>query len=173
MRNTLASMIPQAKLQPSAARSMVRTSMLSAVTTPSVKVKVSAMINPNRTSEILSMGSRIRSDDLAESGVRGSAAVVVGSGGIVLTHVGVLALLVLAVEYTIESHHSVDLTSLFVQAVGAQQVARSSMRPDDAQCDALGGELAMQLVQHAGAGEIDIGRGGKIADHQADAGRAG
>ena len=42
------------------------------------------------------------------------------------------------------------------------------MRPDDAQCDALGGELAMQLVQHAGAGEIDIGRAGKIADHQAD-----
>src|SRR5262245_38333368 len=47
------------------------------------------------------------------------------------------------------------------------------MRPDDAQCDALGGELAMHLVQHAGSGEIYIGRGGKIADHQADVGRGG
>jgi Taurine catabolism dioxygenase TauD, TfdA family len=66
MRNTLASMIPQAKLQPSAPRSMVRTGIVSAVTTPRVKVKVSAIIKPNRTSEILSIGSRIRSADLAE-----------------------------------------------------------------------------------------------------------
>ena len=75
MRNTLASMIPQAKLQPSAPRSMVRTWIVSAVTTPRVKVKVSAIIKPNRTSEILSIGSRIRSADLAENCANGSTAI--------------------------------------------------------------------------------------------------
>src|SRR5262249_59607825 len=72
-------MMPQAKLQPSAPSSMVRTWMLSAVTTPSVKVKVSAMIKPNRTSEIRSIGSRIRSDDLAENFANGSIAICIES----------------------------------------------------------------------------------------------
>src|SRR6516162_841244 len=85
IRNTLASMIPQAKLQPSAARRMVRTWMRSAVTTPSVKVKVSAIIKPNRISEILSIGSRIRSDDVAENGASGSTAVWIGSFSIAVT----------------------------------------------------------------------------------------
>jgi len=79
MRYMPPSMIPHAKLQPSALRSIVRTWMRSAVTTPSVKVKVSAIIKPNRISEILSIGSRIRSDDLAENGASGSTAVWIGS----------------------------------------------------------------------------------------------
>jgi hypothetical protein len=75
MRNTLPSMIPHAKLQPSAPRSIVRTWIVSAVTTPSVKVKVSAIIKPNITSEILSIGSRIRSADLVENCANGSTAI--------------------------------------------------------------------------------------------------
>src|SRR5215472_2028988 len=55
------------------------------VTTPRVKVKVSAIIKPNRTSEILSIGSRIRSDDLAQNGASGSAAVWIGSFSIPVT----------------------------------------------------------------------------------------
>jgi hypothetical protein len=46
--------------------SMVRTWILSAIATPSVQVKVRAIIKPNRTSEILSIGSRIRSGNLAD-----------------------------------------------------------------------------------------------------------
>src|SRR5262249_58284583 len=64
-------------------RSMVRTWMRSAVTTPSVKVKVSAIIKPNRISEILSIGSRIRSDDL--NGASGLTAVSIGSFSIPVT----------------------------------------------------------------------------------------
>src|SRR5262249_61109555 len=62
--------------------------MRSAVTTPSVKVKVSAIIRPNRNSEILSIGSRIRSDDLAQNGASGSTAVWIGSFSIPVTDDG-------------------------------------------------------------------------------------
>ena len=46
--------------------SMVLTWILSAIATPSVQVKVRAIIKPNRTSEILSIGSRIRSGNLTD-----------------------------------------------------------------------------------------------------------
>jgi hypothetical protein len=42
------------------------------------------------------------------------------------------------------------------------------MAPDNAQGDATGGKFAMQLMQHARAGEIEIRRRREIAYHQAD-----
>ena len=56
---------------------MVRTSILSAVPTPSVEAKVSAMIKPNRTSGNAATGSRIGYDDFAESGASAFTAVVI------------------------------------------------------------------------------------------------
>src|SRR5262245_23979147 len=79
IRYTPASMIPQARLQPSAPSSMVRTSRWSAVATASVQVKVSAMITPNSTSEMRSIGSRTRSDGLPEDCTVGSIAIRAGS----------------------------------------------------------------------------------------------
>ena len=46
------------------------------------------------------------------------------------------------------------------------------MGANNAQGNAVTRKLSMQLVQHAGAGEINIRRGGKIADDQADGRRA-
>src|SRR4029077_7607703 len=53
-------MIPHARLQPNAPMSMVRTSSRPAPATLKEQVKVRTMIKANRTSVILSIGSRIR-----------------------------------------------------------------------------------------------------------------
>src|SRR5215469_15920949 len=116
MRNTLASMIPQAKLQPSAPRSMVRTWIVSAVTTPSVKVKVSAIIKPNRTSEILSIGSRIRSADLAENCANGSTTIWTDSFSVFVRADAARALCPRH-EQTIDSRGPVEVLGLVVHAV--------------------------------------------------------
>src|SRR4029078_6914221 len=49
--------MPQARLQPSAPISIVRILMSAPVATPSEQMKVSAMIRPNRVSDIRSIGS--------------------------------------------------------------------------------------------------------------------
>src|SRR5271169_1995049 len=59
-----ASIIPQARLQPSAANSIVRISKRSAVATPTAPVMVRAIIKPNRISESRSTGSSTRSGSL-------------------------------------------------------------------------------------------------------------
>ena len=46
----------------------------------------------------------------------------------------------------------VDASEFCAQTVGSQQVAHPSMRPTTRSAMPLGGKLAMQLVQHAGAG---------------------
>src|SRR6185436_1096529 len=60
MRNSTASMIPQARLHPSAPISIARTSSRPASATLSEPVKVRTMIRPKRTSETRSIGSRMR-----------------------------------------------------------------------------------------------------------------
>src|SRR5262249_55277862 len=61
-----ASIIPQARLQPRAAISMVRICKRSAVVTLTAPVMVRAIIRPNRISEIRSTGSRTLSGNLIE-----------------------------------------------------------------------------------------------------------
>jgi hypothetical protein len=78
-------------------------------TTPSVKVKVSAIIKPNRISEILSIGSRIRSDCLAENVTSGST-VWIGSFSIPVTDMR-LAPIHLTVE-TIASRGPVEVNEV-------------------------------------------------------------
>jgi hypothetical protein len=123
---------------------MVRTWTSSAVTMPIVQVKVRAIIKPNKTSDILSMGSRTRSDSLAENG-GGSTAIWIGS----LLSAG-------PAEQIIEAFGPVEMPNFLDQIVGSQQVAHPSMSPDDAQGDAAGGKLAVQFVQHARACEVHI-----------------
>ena len=77
-------------------------------------------------------------------------------------------LAIMLTEQRFECPCSVDATDLLIDAVGTQQVARPSVRADDAQRDAARGEFGMQLVQHARAGEIEIRRCGKIADDDPD-----
>ena len=58
------------------------------------------------------------------------------------------ALAVVTTEQTIEPRYPVQPSDLFSYAVGSQQIAHPSVRPDDAQCSAPGGKFAVQLVQH-------------------------
>jgi hypothetical protein len=50
----------------------------------------------------------------------------------------------------------------------ARNFTHPPMRPDGAQRDAFGGKLPIQLMQHARAGESEIGRRRETVDHQAD-----
>src|SRR5258707_549052 len=59
-------MIPHARLQPSAPTSIARTSSRPAWATLNEQVKVRTMIKAKRISEILSIGSRRRSDELVK-----------------------------------------------------------------------------------------------------------
>ena len=71
IRYSTASMMPQARLHPSAPMSMVRTSARSASATLSEPVKVRTMINPKSTSAMRSLGSSTRLVDLmGSSGMR-------------------------------------------------------------------------------------------------------
>src|SRR6266480_7221134 len=54
-------------------------------------------------------------------------------------------------EQTIERHDPIEPPDLFGDAIGPQQVAHPSTRPDDAQRNAARGELIVQPMQHAGA----------------------
>jgi hypothetical protein len=67
MRKSTASMIPHARLQPSAPISIARTSSRPASATLSEPVNVRTMISPNNTSDTRSIGSRTRLEDLTES----------------------------------------------------------------------------------------------------------
>src|ERR1700746_964691 len=66
-------MIPQARLQPRALRSTVRTSSRPALATLSEQVRVRTMTSPNRISEILSMGSSTGLNDLLGSGIQSNS----------------------------------------------------------------------------------------------------
>src|SRR5262249_13331692 len=60
---------------------------------------------------------------------------------------------------------------LFADAFGSQQVAHPPTRADDTQRYAAARKVEVQLVQHARAREIDMGRRGEVADDQADVAR--
>src|SRR6185503_821914 len=70
-RYNTASMMPQARLHPSAPMSMVRTSARSASATLSEPVNVRTMISPKSTSEMRSLGSSARLCDLMRSSCMG------------------------------------------------------------------------------------------------------
>src|SRR6478735_3529807 len=65
------SMRPQARLQPSAPMSIMRTSSRVASATLSEPVKARTMINPKRTSDTRSIGSRTRLEDFTAASAMG------------------------------------------------------------------------------------------------------
>ena len=67
------SMMPHARLQPSAPTSIVRTSSRPASATLSEPVKVSTMIRPNSTSDTRSIGSSTRLEDVWTSDLLGES----------------------------------------------------------------------------------------------------
>ena len=70
-------MMPQARLQPRAPMSMVRTSSRPASATLSEPVKVRTMIRPKSTSEMRSFGSSTRLEDLMGSSDMGVVSLVI------------------------------------------------------------------------------------------------
>jgi hypothetical protein len=60
-------------------------------------------------------------------------------------------------EQIVQRSAAVESAHLFADAFGSQQVAHPSTCPDDAQRYAAARKVEVQLVQHARAGEIDMG----------------
>ena len=86
-------------------------------------MKVSAIIRPNRISEILSIGSSIRSDDLAQNGASGSTAVWIGSFSIPVTDDDAPPVPIHLTAETIESGGPVEAPDLFRSATPENGVA--------------------------------------------------
>src|SRR5262249_61108780 len=76
-----------------------------------------------------------------------------------------------ATEQIIQSPEPIESADLFADAFSSQQVAYPPTRADDTQCYAPARKVEVQLVQHARAREIDMGRRGEVADDQADVAR--
>src|SRR5262249_21845189 len=76
-----------------------------------------------------------------------------------------------AAEEIVQSHAPIESADLFAHAFGSQQVAHPPPRADDTQRYAAARKVEVQLVQHARAREIDMGRRGEAADDQADVAR--
>ena len=74
---------------------------------------------------------------------------------------------------TLSSDRShVAAVGLLRQPLRPQQIAQLRVRADDAEGDVAGGEFVMEIVQHARAGQIDVGRCREIADDQPDVDRS-
>ena len=67
-------------------------------------------------------------------------------------------------EQTGQRHCPIEATDLLAQAVRPQQVAHLPRAPTTRKAMLRAVELGLQLVQHARAGKIDIGRRRQIAD---------
>ena len=76
-----------------------------------------------------------------------------------------------AAEQIVQRHAPIESADLFAHAFGSQQVAYLPVRSEDTQCYAAARKVEVQLVQHARAREIDMGRRGEVADDQADVAR--
>ena len=68
---------------------------------------------------------------------------------------------------TVQRRDAGDSADLCFEAHGPQQITHRPTGVNNAQRNAMAYKLGMQLVQHPGAGEVDIGRGGKITRDQA------
>src|SRR5262249_4103675 len=83
---------------------------------------------------------------------------------------GLAASIASTTDQAVDRLDPVEPSHLLGHAIGPQKIAHRSARPDDAKCDSAIDELAVQLMQHARAGEIEAGRCRKIANHQPDLG---
>ena len=76
----------------------------------------------------------------------------------------------MSADRVIERDGPLEPADLGGQTVGAQKIPHPAARPDDLKRDAARREFIVQRIQHAGAREIEVGRGGEIADHGTDTG---
>jgi hypothetical protein len=63
-----------------------------------------------------------------------------------------------AAKQLVKCSAAIQSADLLADAFGSQQVAYPSTRPDDVQLHAAARKVEVQLVQHACAGKIDMGR---------------
>src|ERR1700720_1059901 len=122
------------------------------------------MIKPNRTSEILSMGSRTRTKDL----VAAATILKVTRLGRPRFCCSPSASDAGGAEQAID-RHPVQTSDFVADTVGAKQISHPCVR-DDAQRNTAGGEFAMQFMKHVGAGEIDVRRCRKVTNYHPDLG---
>ena len=76
----------------------------------------------------------------------------------------------MAADRVIERDGPLEPADFGGQTVGPQKIPHPAARPDDLKRDAARREFIVQRIQHAGARQIEVGRGGEIADHGTDTG---
>ena len=64
---------------------------------------------------------------------------------------------ILPAPRTLSSDRSHWSLSVFSARPSARKIAQLRVRTDDTECDATGRKFVMEVVQHACAGEVDIG----------------
>ena len=76
----------------------------------------------------------------------------------------------MAANHVIERDGTLKPADLLGQTVRPQKVPDAAARTDDLKYGAARREFIVQRIQHAGARQIEVGRGGEIADHGTDTG---
>src|SRR6185503_21074062 len=67
-----------------------------------------------------------------------------------------------------ERYGAFESAELCGETIGPQQIPDPAACAHDLKRDSTRGELIVESIQHAGAGKIEMRRGGQIADHRAD-----
>src|SRR5689334_11169070 len=77
-------------------------------------------------------------------------------------------------DHAIERYRPVEPADFFTKTVRSQEISHPSVRSHNAEGDSAGAEFPIQIVQHARACKVNVGRGRQITDDEANsrAGRA-